>query len=41
MASDSVFEFEKKRNEPIQYNRDIYVQTIQAMRAISDIRQKR
>ena len=25
MAKDSVFEFEKKRNEPLKYNRDLYV----------------
>jgi len=36
-----VFEFEKKRNEPVQYNRDLYVSTIQAMQRISDIKQRR
>lgn len=41
IVKDSVFDFEKKRNEPIQYNRDIYVQTVQAMKRIADIKQRR
>ena len=28
-------------NEPIQYNRDMYVRTIQAMKKIADIRDRR
>lgn len=41
MTKDSVFEFEKKRNEPLKYNRDLYVQTVQAMKKIDKIKQKR
>ncbi len=41
MTNDSIFEFEKKRNEPVQYNRDMYVKTIQAMKKIADIRDRR
>ncbi len=38
MVKDTVFEFEKKRNEPLTYNRDIYVSTIQAMKRIDVIK---
>jgi large subunit ribosomal protein L24e len=31
MTKDSVFEFEKRRNEPLVYNRDLFVTTIQCM----------
>jgi large subunit ribosomal protein L24e len=41
LTNDSIFEFEKKRNEPVQYNRDMYVKTIQAMKKIADIRDRR
>lgn len=41
MVKDTTFEFEKKRNEPVRYNRDLYVKTVQAMKKISKIRQKR
>ena len=34
MVVDSVFEFEKKRDEPVRYNRDLMVTTIQAMKRI-------
>lgn len=34
MVKDSCFEFEKKRNEPLVYNRDLYVTTIQAMKRV-------
>ena len=41
MKNDSIFDFEKKRNEPVQYNRDMYVKTIQAMKKVADIRDRR
>ena len=41
ISKDSILELEQVRNEPVQYNRDVYVKTIQAMRKISDIRKKR
>lgn len=28
MTKDTVFEFEQKRNEPLKYNRDLYINTI-------------
>ena len=31
MVKDTVFEFEKKRNEPVVYNRELYITTIAAM----------
>ena len=41
LANDPIFDFEKKRNEPLVYNRDLYIQTIQAMKRIEDIKQRR
>lgn len=41
LANDPVYDFEQKRNEPLVYNRDLYVQTIQAMKRIHDIKQRR
>ena len=41
MTNDSIFEFEQKRNEPVQYNRELYVKTIQAMKKIADIRDRK
>merc|ERR1719261_115061 len=41
---DSTLDFEKKREEPIKYNRDVYVKTVQAMgkvEAIKIAREKR
>lgn len=37
LTKDTVFEFEKKRNEPLIYNRETYVDTVQAMEKISEI----
>ena len=41
MVKDTVFEFEKKRNEPCVYNRDLYVTTIAAMQRIGEVKRKR
>jgi large subunit ribosomal protein L24e len=41
LANDPIFDFEKKRDEPLVYNRDLYIQTIQAMKKIEDIKQRR
>jgi len=41
MVMDSTFEFEKKRNTPVRYNRNLWIQTIQAMKRIDEIRQAR
>lgn len=41
MIKDTTFEFEKKRNEPLVYNRNLYVTTINAMKKVNDIKEKR
>jgi len=38
---DSTFEFEKRRNTPVRYNRDLVVKTIQAMKQVDKIKQVR
>lgn len=38
---DNTLEFEKKREEPIKYNRDIYVKTVQSMARIEEIKKQR
>jgi len=41
MILDPVLDFEKKRNEAVRYNRDLMVDTIQAMNKIDEIRTNR
>jgi large subunit ribosomal protein L24e len=41
MTNDSVLEFEQRRNEPVRYNRDLMVETLQAMRKIDEIKKTR
>ncbi|KAH8117287.1 ribosomal protein L24e-domain-containing protein [Phellopilus nigrolimitatus] len=41
MTIDSTFEFEKRRNVPVRYNRELVQTTIKAMRRVGEIRQKR
>ncbi|GFQ73821.1 probable ribosome biogenesis protein RLP24 [Trichonephila clavata] len=41
LTVDSAFEFEKRRNVPVQYNRELWQETIEAMKKVSDIRKKR
>ncbi len=31
LVKDTVFDFEKKRNEPVVYNRDLYINTVAAI----------
>lgn len=38
---DKSLEFEKKREEPVRYNRDLYVKTVQAMKKVEVIRARR
>merc|ERR1711988_229777 len=38
---DTTLDFEKKREEPVKYNRDLYVKTIQAMGRIDEIKKAR
>ena len=41
MTIDSTFEFEKRRNVPVRYDRDLMQKTVQAMKRIEEIRRKR
>jgi large subunit ribosomal protein L24e len=41
MIVDKTFDFEKKRNTPERYDRDLYVKAVQAMLVASRIRQVR
>ncbi len=41
MTNDSVLEFEQRRNEPVRYNRDLMVETLQAMKKIDEIKKRR
>jgi len=41
LSKDSIFEFERKVDQPEIYNRNVYINTIQAMKKIADIRKKR
>ncbi|EDO37625.1 predicted protein [Nematostella vectensis] len=41
LAIDSTFEFEKKRNVPVKYNRELWSNTVRAMKRIEEIKQKR
>merc|ERR1712050_576596 len=38
---DATFEFEKRRNVPVRYDRNLWIKTIQAMKRIQAIRQVR
>lgn len=41
MAVDSTFEFEKRRNRPVKYDRDLMGKTILAMQRVEEIKTKR
>jgi len=41
LAVDSTFEFEKRRHEPVKYDRELYQKSIEAMKVVSEIRDKR
>ncbi|KZO90850.1 hypothetical protein CALVIDRAFT_478029 [Calocera viscosa TUFC12733] len=41
MVIDSTFEFEKRRNVPVRYDRELMATTIKAMRRVGEIRQRR
>ena len=38
---DSTFEFEKRRNRPVRYNRELMSSTLKAMKKVSDVQAKR
>jgi large subunit ribosomal protein L24e len=41
MAVDATFEFEKRRNRPVKYDRDLMGKTILAMQRVQAIKEKR
>ncbi|KIJ44232.1 hypothetical protein M422DRAFT_30398 [Sphaerobolus stellatus SS14] len=41
MTVDSTFEFEKRRNIPVRYDRNLMETTIKAMKRVAEIRKKR
>ena len=41
LTLDSVFEFEKRRNVPVRYSRELWLQTLSSMKRVEEIRVKR
>uniref|UniRef100_G3UZF1 Predicted gene 20509 n=3 Tax=Boreoeutheria TaxID=1437010 RepID=G3UZF1_MOUSE len=41
LTVDNSFEFEKRRNEPVKYQRELWNKTIDAMKRVEEIKQKR
>ncbi|KAI0780918.1 ribosomal protein L24e-domain-containing protein [Trametes elegans] len=41
MTIDSTIDFEKRRNVPVRYNRELVQETVKAIKRISEIKQKR
>lgn len=41
LANDPCFEFEKRRNIPIKYSRELWNKTIEAMKKVTEIRKRR
>lgn len=41
LAIDPTFEFEKRRNVPVKYNRELWSKTVEAMKKVESIRQRR
>lgn len=41
LAEDATFDFEQRRNTPVRYDRDLMQRTVQAMKRIDAIRQRR
>lgn len=41
LAIDPTFEFERRRNIPVKYNRELWSKTVEAMKKVETIRQKR
>jgi hypothetical protein len=40
-VQDTTFEFERRRNRPERYNRDLVDQTLNAIKKIEEVREKR
>ena len=41
MTVDSTFDFEKRRNAPVKYDRNLMTATIRAMKRVSEVKAKR
>jgi len=41
LAVDSSFEFEKRRNTPLKYDREMWQKTVEAMKKVEEVRQRR
>ncbi|XP_055375069.1 probable ribosome biogenesis protein RLP24 [Condylostylus longicornis] len=41
LSIDPSFEFEKRRNIPIKYNRELWLKTLDAMKRVTEIKEKR
>mmetsp|Transcript_21196 Transcript_21196/g.68650 ORF Transcript_21196/g.68650 Transcript_21196/m.68650 type:complete len:158 (+) Transcript_21196:780-1253(+) len=41
LVGDSTFEFERRRNQPERYNREVMRSTLKAMKKIADVRERR
>ncbi|XP_051484409.1 probable ribosome biogenesis protein RLP24 [Apus apus] len=41
LTVDNSFEFEKRRNEPVKYQRELWNKTVDAMKRVEEIKQKR
>ena len=41
MTVDSTFDFEKRRNRPVKYNRELVGTTLRAMQRVGEIQQRR
>jgi len=41
LTVDPAFEFEKRRNVPVQYNRELWRETIKTMKKVTDIKKRR
>ncbi|KAL0271698.1 UNVERIFIED_CONTAM: hypothetical protein PYX00_008710 [Menopon gallinae] len=41
LAIDPSFEFEKKRNVPVKYDRELWQKTVEAMKKVEEIKQRR
>eukprot|EP00038_Savillea_parva_P006601 m.164740 g.164740 ORF g.164740 m.164740 type:complete len:163 (-) comp12464_c0_seq1:223-711(-) len=41
MTVDSVYEFEKRRHVPVKYDRELWQNTVRAMKRVAEIREKR
>merc|ERR1712070_267796 len=41
MAKDSTFDFERKRNRAVKYDRELYMTTLKAIKKVQEVKEKR